>query len=711
MRWTLCCLSAWSVAGTILAADPPPRPLLTTSRVIGSPEPPPPYRARLAFPRLKFNRPVYLAAEPGTDRLIVAEQGGRIVAFHNDPRAELLDTFCEVKGCETYSLAFHPAYARNGYVYVFGNGASGGKVRDRIFRFQVQRAGRRACDPASQQLVIEWDSNGHNGGDLAFGRDGFLYITSGDGTSDSDGNVTGQDLSDLASGILRLDVDRPDAGRGYSVPKDNPFIGLTGARPELWAFGLRNPWRMSMDPATGELWVGDVGQDLWEMIRLVRRGANYGWSVFEGNHPFRLERKRGPGPIVPPIAEHPHAEARSITGGFVYHGKRLPDLAGAYVYGDYVTGTIWGLRYAAGKVTWQQVLANTRLQIVAFGRDQAGELHVVDHGGQIYELEPAPANGPPRSFPRTLNTTGLFVSAAGHRVEPALIPYGVNSPLWSDGASKERLIALPGDARIAFTESGPWGFPEGTVLVKTFALDVAGGTTPVRRRIETRLLTLQQGQWHGYTYAWNDAQSDGELVPARGMDREYVVADATAPGGARKQTWHYPSRSECMVCHSRAAGFVLGLTTLQMNKEDERGGSQLRRLERLGVFEQKPPKRDVDYLRLANPYDAAADLNLRARSYLHANCAQCHVWAGGGNSAIDLHFSTPRQNMQLVGVPPVHDRYGIREALLVAPADPSRSVLIHRVGTTGPGRMPPLASSVVDQAAVRLLSDWIRQMK
>src|SRR5262249_52950718 len=150
---------------------------------------------------------------------------------------------------------------------------------------------------------------------------------------------------------------------------------------ELWAFGLRNPWRMSLDRATGNLWVGDVGQDLWEMIHVIQRGGNYGWSVYEGSHPFQLQRKRGPAPILKPVFEHPHSEARSITGGHVYRGDRFKDLRGAYVYGDYSTGKIWGLRYEGGKVTWQRELAITRLQIVGIGRDQAGELLFVDHGG------------------------------------------------------------------------------------------------------------------------------------------------------------------------------------------------------------------------------------------------------------------------------------------------------------------------------------------
>lgn len=386
---TVICATSLSPVSEV--KNPPRRPLLTTSRVHGFPEPPPPFRTRCAFPLLTFDRPVYFAHEPGTDRVVVVEQGGKILAFKPDRDVGQTELFHQIKGHETYSITFHPRYAENGYVYVFCNGNARGHVKDRIFRYHVPH-GSQTCDAKSERLIIEWDSNGHNGGDLAFGLDGYLYLTSGDGTSDSDGNVTGQDLSDLASAIIRIDVDHPDGGKAYAVPKDNPFLKQPGARPEIWAFGLRNPWRMSLDRETGNLWVGDVGQDLWEMIRLVKRGANYGWSVYEGNHPFRPERKLGPGPVVFPVMEHPHAEARSITGGFVYRGSRWPELRGVYVYGDYATGKIWGLRYADGKVTWRQELANTRLAIVGFGHDRSGELYIVDYGGRIHELERAPAD-------------------------------------------------------------------------------------------------------------------------------------------------------------------------------------------------------------------------------------------------------------------------------------------------------------------------------
>lgn len=782
MRFT-CLLLFITVSAALAATEPSAKPYglkervpFTAGRVVGYPEPPPPYRAKRAFPKLSFKNSLYISPEPGSNRLLVVEQAGRIVAFDNSAAVEKTDVFCHLKDADTYGMTFHPDYAHNRYIYVFSNGPRGGTdIRNRIVRFRVARDGSQLCDPKSETLIIDWPSNGHNGGDLAFGPDGCLYLTSGDGTSDSDGDDTGQKISDLASGVLRIDVDRPEPGKQYSIPRDNPFLDLKDARPELWAYGFRNPWRMCFDPTTGEMLVGDIGQDLWELIRLVKRGSNHGWSVYEGSHPFQLNRQRGPTPITFPLMEHPHSEARSITGGLVYQGQRFKDLHGAYIYGDYSTGKIWALTHKDGKVSSHREIADTPYEILGFAQDRQGELLFADYGGAVYQLEPAPPETVKHDFPTKLNDTGLFVSVKDHQPQPGLIPYSVNSPLWSDGAHKERFLAIPGTGQIEFAEEGAWRFPEGTVLVKTFSL----GTERVRRRIETRLLVFQQKEWVGYSYIWNEAQSEAVLVCPGGQNQTYTVTTAAGP---RTQTWHFPSRAECMVCHSRAAGFVLGLNSLQMNRDHDYSGcidNQLRALEHVGVFKvderdhvrsaatkrqefltplrcalelvrtlspldgstpaalgtvvqkaidhvkddqlaelERQPKTTTrlakparDYGRLVDPGDPRADLDARVRSYLHVNCSICHVEAGGGNSAINLHVSTKPPEMKLIDVAPQHDRFGIQDARLVAPRSPERSLLLHRLSTTGPGRMPPLASSVVDEEATQLIAAWIRQMK
>lgn len=407
-----------------------------------------------------------------------------------------------------------------------------------------------------------------------------------------------------------------------------------------------------------------------------------------------------------------------MTGGVVYHGETLPELRGAYIYGDHSTGRIWGIKHDGTKVTWHKLLADTTFNISGFGLDSRGELLVADHRenkeGAYYYLEPTPPAAATTTFPRKLSESGLFANVKDHTPQPGAIPYSVNSPLWSDGAHKERFLAIPEhaatDFKIDLGAKNGWNFPDETVLVKSFALNTTSGNPISRRWIETRFLTKQAGEWVGYSYAWNDEQSDAELVAAEGLDREFDV-------GSAKQKWHYPSRTECMVCHSRAANFVLGLTTAQMNKEHDFGGvidHQFRVLEHLG-FLKEDRKRDGQrpLPKLANPYDEREPLEARARSYLQANCAICHISAGGGNAQINLEHTASLLKMNAIDVEPLHHKFGLADARIIAPGHPERSVLLHRIAHRGEGsgQMPQLATFLADEAAVKLFDEWIRSLK
>lgn len=718
------------------------RELWTTGNIHGTPEPPNPYRTEMAFPKLRLFEPLSAGLVPGANRFGVATRPGKIYTFEIKPDVEQADLLLDV-GRSAYGVGFHPRFADNGYFYVSYvlDPLNPSEKGSRLSRFTARAGDRRVADPASEKVILEWPSGGHNGGCIRFGPDGFLYLSTGDGSGIADSLETGQKIDDLLGAILRIDVDRTEQDRSYAIPADNPFAGRKDARGEIWSFGHRQAWKFSFDPPTGRLWAGEVGQDLWEMIYLIRKGGNYGWSVREGQHPFRPERPRGLGEFEKPVVEHPHSDFRSITGGYVYGSQRLKDLQGAYIYGDYDTGKIWMLRYDGGaagqpgRVIENRELADTQLRTVEFAQDAAGEVYMVDFaGGGFHRLVPAPAEAAAKPFPLKLSETGLFASTKDHRPAKGLIPYSVNAPLWSDGAEKERFIALPGDSKIEMDDvvypHGPdypdrgWRFPDGTVLVKSFSLDLKAGDPASRKRLETRILQYRKmpgnddeygaQYWFGYTYVWNDAQTDADLVAAGGLDREFTIEDPAADGGRRKLSWRFPSRAECALCHTMAAKYVLGVNTLQFNKDHNYGGvvaNQLATLEHLGVFDKPLEKQPDELPRIVDYQDKSQDLHLRARAYLHANCAHCHRKWGGGNADFDLQASLPLTGLQAVNVRPGQGAFGLNDPRVVAPGDPARSMILHRMQLTGLGRMPHIASRAVDKDGVGLVRAWLDELK
>src|SRR5258706_7969418 len=298
----------WLMAFTLVAihtaslAEPQRLPC-TSGNITGSPEAPPPFELKRLYPKLKFSHPVDIAFAPGIDRTFVADQSAKVVSFPNDPDLVKPDLFVNLheiitdwksvpgaRGIEAvYGVAFHPKFADNHFVYLCYTLAMAKRgpepVGSRVSRFSViMEGGIPRVDPHSETRLLEWQQGGHNGGCIKFGPDGMLYISTGDQADPypPDMYQTGQDISDLRASILRIDVDHADAGKNYSIPRDNPFVRLAGARGEVWCYGVRNPWRMSFDRATGQLWVGDVGWELWEMIYAAKSGANFGWSITEG---------------------------------------------------------------------------------------------------------------------------------------------------------------------------------------------------------------------------------------------------------------------------------------------------------------------------------------------------------------------------------------------------------------------------------------------
>ena len=619
------------------AAAPAPRPYGIARRepapahhVRGSPDPPPPYVLEPAFPKAGLQNVIFVCPQPGSDRLLfVSDTFGneasriRRIPDRRDATAEdievlLDDTMASRVNVVHYAIAFHPRFAENGFVYV---GCNGGARKDaateadrkeprktRVLRYRMDPRAPWRLDPASETEIVAWESDGHNGGAVAFGNDGMLYVTSGDGSMDSDAWQTGQDLTRLNAKVLRIDVDHPADGRAYSVPADNPFVGKEGVRPETWAYGLRNPWRLDIDRATGTVWVGNNGQDLVEQVYEVARGANYGWSAREGSRPFLPEREAGPSPISPPTCEHDHSEARSLTGGIVCREVRHADLEGEYVYGDHVTGRIWAVPHDDADAATPRLLADTQLMITSFARGHDGDVLVTDYfignAGGIHRLVPRPPREAAGGFPRRLSETGLFASVPRHAFVPGVVPYAVNAPQWGDGTHAVRAVVLPDSMQVRTPERGwyaeparmevttyqGWNLPDGAVVVQSLAAEARPGDPASRRWIETRLLLRNEGDWAGYTYRWDEDQQDAELVAAEGLDAELRLA---AAGAERTQRWRYPSRAECLVCHSQSANFVLGLSTVQLNREfdyraalggDAATDNQIRTLEHLGML-------------------------------------------------------------------------------------------------------------------------------
>jgi uncharacterized repeat protein (TIGR03806 family) len=318
-------------------------------------------------------------------------------------------------------------------------------------------------------------------------------------------------------------------------------------------------------------------------------------------------------------------------------------------------------------------------------------------------------------FPTRLSDTGLFSDTASNKVAAGVVPYSVNSPLWSDNANKERYMAIPGMLTIEHQRRNGWEFPDGTVLVKTFALDLIAGDPTSRKRLETRLLHREQSHWRGYTYLWNDEQSDAILLDdPKGADREYTIREAD--GSSRKQIWHFPGRAECTLCHTMPLNFVLGTSTAQMNRLHDYGNgvveNQLSVFDKIGLFTKKIPKNGpAGMAKLAEPSDKKAPVEERARAYLHANCAHCHAKWGGGNAYFYFLSDLSLAETNSINVDPQHGDLGIKGAKVIAPGDPHRSLVYARMIRLGHERMPRVASNVVDQAGAALIAEWIKSLK
>lgn len=348
-----------------------------------------------AFPALTFSSPVGLtSANDGSNRLFVLEQRGLVKVFSNTTGVSQATTFLDISGRvssggETglLGIAFHPNFSTNGQFFVNYTRQQNGQLQTVISRFQSDKT---VANGTSEEILLTFNQpySNHNGGALLFGKDGYLYIATGDGGSGGDPQNNAQNLGVLLGKILRIDVNSKENGLNYAIPADNPFKTTANARPEIYAYGLRNPWRVTADRETDRFWIADVGQNTREEIDILERGGNYGWRITEGDECFNPGSNCNRTGLIEPVFDYGTSEGKSITGGYVYRGTKLASLKGQYIYGDYVSGNIWALQYnETSKQASNKLLTQLTGSLSSFGQDEAGEVYLLNYQtGKIQQL-------------------------------------------------------------------------------------------------------------------------------------------------------------------------------------------------------------------------------------------------------------------------------------------------------------------------------------
>ncbi|MGH7990178.1 MAG: PQQ-dependent sugar dehydrogenase, partial [Limisphaerales bacterium] len=612
-----------------------------------------------------------------------------------------------------------------------------GAYHDRLSRFTLDENG--VAIPGSEKIFVDLTDQTvwHHGGGMFFHpKNGFLYWTDGDNSVGDNDQIINKSLY---SGVFRIDVDcrggnishpirrQPVNGHtaNYFIPNDNPFVGQSNVLEEFFCLGLRSPHRMTYDPATGRIFIGDVGESAREEVDVIEPGEsalNFQWNYCEGTlgkmPPKYIGISRGP------ILDYSHSDGRAVIGGYVYRGKKFArDLGRKYIFGDNVMRTVWAMDETTTPVKKDLLCVMPKgdgpnsgsdyTGLSSFGTDANGEIYFCQMssiGGRIYTLQRGGPPPPTHPMPKLLSQTGVFMDFKKMTPQKFLIPYNVNSPLWSDGAVKSRWMALPENSKIHFAPTGEWQFPDGTVFVKTFQLPVDDTNPQILRRLETRLIVRDtNGTVYGASYKWRADNSDADLVTA-GITEPIKIKTLT---GMRIQKWFYPGRQDCLTCHTPASGGVLGVKTRQLNGDFKYPNgvtdNQLRAWNHAGLFDATFDEKEIPHFaRLVAVTDTAAPLELRARSYFDANCSQCHR-PGGAESFFDARFDTSLDRQGLINGP-IENPLGISGAKIIVPGDISKSVLFHRINMVGDLQMPPLAKNVVDQKAVAVIAAWINSL-
>ncbi len=591
----------------------------------------------------------------------------------------------------------------------------------------------------------------HSINDCHFGPDGYLYVSFGDEGEQGEPYLNAQYITkDQFSSIVRLDIDKkpgnlapnphyaiPTNGSGeanFSVPADNPYVGwpmsYNGAaipladrykiRTEIYATGFRNPFKFAIDPPTGDLWVGDVGMDLWEEVSRIQKGDNAGWSFWEGNNERTNIAHRIPvaNPKFPEVEYLHGSDGNSVTGGLLYRGTKYPTtgLQGKYIFGDFGSGKIWTLQ--PGTSTKVPLSAGGLSNIVDFEVDaETGHILLMQHNsnGKIMRLRETPPISDP--FPQMLSQTGAFADLATLTPNPGVVPYEPNLKFWSDHADKSRFFLIKNlTDQVTYSASDDWTFPAGMVFVKHFDMDLnrdLPGTNV--KRLETRFIVRNAGGVYGVSYKWNDEGTNATLVPPEGNDFDLAI---TAGGGTTTQRWHIPTRAECITCHNAAANHVLSPTTQQLNRIGQLGtstGNMLTLLSQSGYLAGMTDN-PATLPRTSRPDETNVSLDERVRSYLTVNCTYCHRDQGGANQTWGTNGHETLEQMGIFYGAPVSESYHDENDRHIIPGNKTDSLIWNRIqaryaignGTfNGYSQMPPLASNVTDAEGIALLSQWI----
>ncbi|MEM7370939.1 MAG: PQQ-dependent sugar dehydrogenase [Bacteroidota bacterium] len=723
-----------------------------------------------AFPNLSFSSPIALVQHPHADTLLVAQRSGQVYAFPHDPETSDKSLFMNIWqkvgliwDAGLLGFALHPNFGLEGmpgstscFVYYTSRDSSGGHQPDNwengscegrwygsylvLSRWELAE-GSFSVDPGSEQLLfrIRAYNASHRGGGLTFGQDGHLYVSIGDQYR----NVTAQDLvSNLDGGVLRLDVDQDSSrshtvrrkmpehagqedeltGNGYLIPNDNPFLNTDGnSFEEYFTVGHRAPHRLTMDPFTGNLYVGEVGLFKREELNKIVKGGNYGWPLYEGtlkhttNYCSSKSVSLDSGLYTPPLVEYFRDEANSLIGGYVYRGNKIPALYGKYISGCYYQHKLYAVDLTNGT---KELIApfQPRYQM-SFGQDRAGEIYLLAQGGRkpIYTLQASEGGEAP---PQWLSETAVFQDLDKLIPAEGVLPYAPHVPFWSDGAVKKRWVAIPNDGvhdspeeQIQFERDLAWRFPLGSVFIKHFDYPIQTGQGTEYKKLETRFLVHgADSQYYALSYHWLPDGSDAQLFLSG--KKETFAPDLTNPNATI--TWSYPSVADCGSCHSSGNGMILGMNVAQMNSEYQypqsgRSAHQLLTFKHLGIL-NFPDLIGVQFPQNYPLEDRSSTLEQRARSYLDANCAYCHQPANPNRAVFDARLGTPLEEQNLI-YGQLTDALGIDSAYVIVPGDADRSVLYRRLSLANHEyAMPPLAKNLVDTEGAELVRAWIESL-